>query len=183
METIKKYLKTCGVLNLVVMGMTLFASLYVFLIERVLIQQYIDSFEGTGAEQLGTGLGLGFLLVFFIIAAVVMLAFALGELIIGLILLTNSKKDEFNRTPVRTIALGVFMMLLSAAGFGFFCVFSFDTTGISIASRIFYSVGLLVCVGSAIASIVFSVLVRNEETALREEPLKRVGMGKDEFFY
>ena len=181
METIKKYLKTCGVLNLVVMGITLFSALYVFLVERALIQQYIDSFEGTGGEQLGTGLGLGFLLVFFIIAALVMLAFALGELVIGLILLTNSQKSEFRRTPVRTVVSGVIAMLLSAAGFAFFCVFSFDTAGISVVSRIFYSIGLLVCVGGAIASIVFSVLIRNEEVALREEPLKRIG--RDEFFY
>ena len=181
MEKIKKYVKTCGVLNLCIMGLTLFSSLYVFLIERSLVQRYIDTFEGTGTEQLGTGLGLAILLVFFIIAAVIMLAFALGELIIGLLLLTESKKDEFRRTPVRTIVPGVVMMLLSAAGFAFFCVFSFDAAGISLISRIFYAVGLLASVGCAIASIVIAVLVRNEEAALRDEPLRVIG--NEEFFY
>lgn len=171
METIKKYLKTCGVLNLIVMGITLFTSLYVFLIERALIQQYINSFEGTG-----TGIGLGFLLVFFIIAAVIMLAFALGELIIGLVLLTNAKRTEFKNTPVRGVVAGVVAMLLSAAGFAFFCIFSFDTAGISVVSRVLYGAGLLVCVGSAIANIVFSVLIRNEEMEMKKESVT-------EFFY
>ncbi len=181
MEAIKKYLKACGVLNLIVMGVTLLSSLYVLLIEHRLISQYIQTLQGD--DKLGTGLGLGFLLVFLVIAAVVMFAFALTELIIGLILLTNAKRDEFKITPIRGVISGVVAMLLSGAGFVFYCIFSFDTAGFGLVSRILYGAGLLVCVGCAIASIVMSVLIRNEELELRDEPLKRVGMGKDEFFY
>ena len=181
METIKKYLKTCGVLNLIVMGVTLLSSLYVLLIEHRLISEYVQTLQGD--DKLGAGLGICFLLVFLLIAAVVMFAFALTEMIIGLILLMNAKKDEFNRTPIGGVISGVVAMLLSGAGFAFYCLFSFDTAGFSVGSRILYAGGLLICVGCAIASIVMAALIRNEERSLREEPLKRVGMGKDEFFY
>lgn len=181
METIKKYLKTCGILNFIVMSVTLLSSLYVLLIEHRLIQQYMQTLQGN--DKIGAGIGLGFLLGFFVIAAVIMFAFALTELIIGLILLTNAKRDDFKVTPIRGVISGVVAMLLSGAGFVFYCIFSFDTAGFSVASRILYGAGLLVCIGCAIASIVMSVLIRNEEIELSKEPLKRVGVGKDEFFY
>ncbi len=174
MEKIKKYLKMSGVLNLIVMGVTLFASLYVFLIEHRLISKYLETLQGE--DKFGAGLGLGFLLIFFIIAAVVMLAFALGQLIVGLIVLTSSNRNEFKRTPIPGVVAGAVLMLLSAACFAFLCLFSFDMDGISVISRIVYGVGLLVCVGGAIASIVCSALIRNEEVALREGE-------SNEFFY
>ena len=167
MEKIRKYMKTSGTLSLITMGVTLFAALYVFLIEHRLIGDYIQSLEGGGSKA-GAGIGLGLLLVFMIIAAGVMVAFAIGELIIGLVSISNAEKEDLRRTPIPNIAAGVVAALLSAAGFAFFCIFSFDTAGFSVFSKIVYSVGLLVSIGTAITGVVLAVLTWNELRALRD---------------
>lgn len=168
MNTVRKYMKTSGVLSLITMGITLFAALYVFLIEHRLISDYIQNLPD-GGNKAGTGIGLGFLLVFMIIAAAVMVAFAIGELIIGLVSISNAGKEDLRRTPIPNIAAGVVASLLSAAGFAFFCIFSFDTAGFSVFSKVVYSVGLLISIGVAIADIVLAVLTWNELRDVRDD--------------
>lgn len=166
MEKIRKYMKTSGTLSFITMGITLFASLYVFLIEHRLIADYIQTLPD-GGNKAGTGIGLGFLLVFMIIAAAIMVAFAIGELIIGLVAISNAGKEDLRRTPIPNIAAGVVAALLSAAGFAFFCIFSFDTAGFSLFSKILYSVGLLISIGAAITNIILAVLTWNELRDMR----------------
>ena len=168
MEQIKKYMRTDGVLNLIAMGLTVFTSLYIFLIEHRLLSNYVQSLPSGENGKLGLGLGIGILMIFLVLCAVVMLAFALGELIVGLVLIGNAKK-ELRRTPIPTIVTGITAKLLSAAGFVLLSLFAFDTEGFSVFSKILYAIGLVYCVVSSIISVVFVVLIAQEQRALREE--------------